>query len=70
MASTTLQRMLKTLRSDGSHEVEILRFLKRHGQKDCPVVFLRADNYQRLMNAVASASAVDMSRDRACLVCA
>ena len=53
---------------DGKFESGILLKLLQHGMKGQRLVFLRADNFQRLFNAVASASARDPSLDRAFLV--
>ena len=65
---SSLQRHMKEYREDGHHEREILAPIKQHGLKDQPVVFFRADNFQRLFNSVASASAKDPTLDRAHLV--
>ena len=61
---------LESIRGDGQHELEILRLLFGHGEKGYALVFLRADNFQRLYNVVASALALDPSMDRAHLVSA
>ena len=65
---STLLDTMEGLRASGVHEKRILCLLLSHGQKGERLVFWRADNYQRLYNAVASAAAVDASKDSAHIV--
>ena len=65
---STLRDTMEGLRASGVHEKRILCLLLSHGQKGERLVFWRADNYQRLYNAVASAAAVDASKDSAHIV--
>ena len=65
---STLNSTMQALRASGVHEKRILCLLLSHGQPNERLCFWRADNYQRLYNAVASASAVDASRDSAHIV--
>ena len=65
---STLRDTMEGLRASGVHEKRILCLLLSHGQKGERLVFWRADNYQRLYNAVASAAAVDASKDTAHIV--
>ena len=62
---STLRDTMEGLRASGVHEKRLLCLLLSHGQKGERLVFWRADNYQRLYNAVASAAAVDASKDSA-----
>lgn len=65
---TTVREFLNSMRESGLHEERIVSLLKSHGQVRNDIVFFRADNYQRLYNAVASASAKDPTRDTAHVV--
>ena len=65
---TYVDTVCNTHTQDGEFEEGILSKLFRHGLKGQSLVFLRADNFQRLFNAVASALSRDPSLDRAFLV--
>ena len=65
---TTVGRFRNKSSGSTSHEDKIAKMLSRHGKAHQPLIFLSGDNYQRLYNAVASASAVDPSKDSAHVV--
>ena len=65
---TTTGRVLAAIRRNGVHEQRIVQLLLKHGLPGEPPVFFRGDNYQRLYQAVASASARDATKDTAHVV--
>lgn len=66
--ASTLLDTKKTLCASDTHEKRILCLLVCHGKAHERLCFWRADNYQRLYNAVASAAAVNASKDTAHIV--
>ena len=64
ISRSSLQKHMKEYRE----EREIFDPIKRHELKNQPVVFFRADNFQRILNSVVSASAKDPTLDRSHLV--
>ena len=67
-AYSTMMYLLSKLRQSGAHEDKIASKIMEHGQANKPMVCFTGDNYQRLMNAVASASAKNATRDTAHVV--
>ena len=65
---STLKDFMNKIHESNAHEKCILSLLANHGKRGKRLVYFRADNFQRLYNATASASAKDATRDTAHVV--
>ena len=62
IAKSTLLDLMSKLRQSGVHEKKLASLVMGHGQANKEMVCMTGDNYQRLMNAVAHASAKNATR--------
>ena len=66
MTTTTIG--LDIPRESGVHELRVANLIRVHGKARSKLCFFRADNYQRLYNAVTSASSTNPNSDRSHVV--